>query len=430
MARLQEWDSFLGSYKGEAALGQMVGRRPEALERQKRRYRGLLEKFRALYPQEDSAELFSSPGRSEVGGNHTDHNGGRVLAAALDLDIAAAACKTGDGLITINSEGYEPVTIDTRSLDPVVAERFTSAALARGVCARFARLGFKVGGFKACLSSSIPNGAGLSSSAAYEQLMAVMLNELYNDARLDPVLMAQIGQFAEVNFFGKPSGLMDQTTIAVGGLVTIDFKDEAAPLVRKVKYDFSRSGHVLAIVETGRGHTDLTDEYASIYSEMCSVAQALGGRLLREVTLEKLLESLPRLRKQVSDRAILRALHFYGDDARVVEQVQALESGQFEHFLGLVNESGRSSWMLLQNCYAVRAPEAQGIPLALALTGQLLHGRGAWRVHGGGFGGTIQVFLPAELLEEYVRGVEAVFGPGACHPVSVRPVGATRILIR
>jgi galactokinase len=428
MARIEEWAAFLGSYKGEALLGQMYGRRPEVLEHQKQRYRGLLEAFRAAFPDQEQVELFSSPGRSEVGGNHTDHNAGRVLAAALDLDIAAAASRSTDGLISLHSAGYPPVVIDTRQLEPAADERLTSAALARGVCARFAQLGCQVGGFQACLTSAIPNGAGLSSSAAYEQLMAVILNELYNDARLDPLTLAQIGQYAEVNYFGKPSGLMDQTTIAVGGLVTIDFKDFAAPLVRKVKYDFSRSGHVLAIVETGRGHTDLTDEYAAITQEMKAVAQALGGRLLRDVTRQQLMENLPRLRKQVSDRAILRALHFYGDDERVGEQVQALESGQFERFLALVNESGRSSWMLLQNCYAVRDPAHQGIPLALALTEQLLHGRGAWRVHGGGFGGTIQVFLPAEELESYSGGIEAVFGPETCHPVQVRSQGAARLL--
>jgi galactokinase len=430
MAAPEEWLSFLNSSRADAALGQLYGRRPEALAQQKLRYRGLLERFKSLYPGENEVELFSSPGRSEVGGNHTDHNAGRVLAAALDLDIAAVACRSGDGLITLNSEGYPQVLVDTRQLEPVEAEHFTSAALGRGVCARFAQLHFQVGGFKACLASTIPNGAGLSSSAAYEQLMAVILNELYNQASLEPVLMAQIGQYAEVNYFGKPSGLMDQTTIAVGGLVTIDFKDFAAPQVRKLKYDFSRSGHVLAIVETGRGHTDLTDEYAAITQEMMAVAQALGGRVLRDVPREKMMANLPMLRRQVSDRAILRALHFYSDDQRVVEQVQALESGQFERFLSLVNESGRSSWMLLQNCYAVRDPDHQGIPLALAVTEQLLHGRGAWRVHGGGFGGTIQVFLPAEELEGYLKGIEAVFGQGACHPVSVRPVGATRIVNR
>ena len=430
MAEPEECFSFLNSSRGEAALGQMYGRRPEVLARQKQRYRGLIEKFLRLYPGETEIELFSSPGRSEVGGNHTDHNGGRVLAAALDLDIAAVACKTGDGLMTLHSEGYPAVTVDTRQPEPVEAERLNPAALARGVCARFSQLRYQVGGFKACLDSTIPNGAGLSSSAAYEQLMAVILNELYNRASLNPVLMAQIGQFAEVSYFGKPSGGMDQTTIAVGGLVTIDFKDFAAPLVRKLKYDFSRSGHVLAIVETGRGHTDLTDEYTAITQEMKAVAQALGGKVLRDVPPEKMLANLPALRRQVSDRAILRALHFYGDDQRVVEQVQALENGQFERFLSLVNESGRSSWTLLQNCYSVRDPDHQGIPLALALTEQLLRGRGARRVHGGGFGGTIQVFLPAEELEGYVAGIEAVFGRGACHPVLVRPVGATRIVNR
>jgi galactokinase len=239
--------------------------------------------------------------------------------------------------------------------------------------------------------------------------------------------MAQIGQFAENNYFGKPSGLMDQTTIAVGGFVTIDFKDFAAPQVRKVKYDLASSGCTLVIVETGGDHADLSNEYAAIANEMKAVAVALGGKLLRDVPRDRMLANLASLRRQVSDRAILRALHFYADDQRVVDQVQALEEGQFQRFLDLVNESGRSSWMLLQNCYTTRDPAHQGISLALALSELKLRSRGAWRVHGGGFAGTIQVFLPSDQVTEYVAALEAVFGKGACHPVLVRSVGATRI---
>jgi len=423
--------SFINSARGEAALGQLYGRRPEVLRQQQARYTSLVERFRSLPSAAEAVlSLFSSPGRTEICGNHTDHNAGRVLAAAVDLDIIAAAVRTDDGLITLDSLGYPPVVIDTRQLEPDPAERFTSAALGRGICARYAQLGWRVGGFKACLTSRVPNGAGMSSSAAFEQLLAVILNEFYNDGKASPVQMAQIGQFSENNYFGKPSGLMDQTTIAVGGFVTIDFKDFAAPQVRKVKYDFASSGYSLVIVETGGDHADLSDEYAAIAGEMKSVAVALGGKLLRDVPRDRMLANLAGLRRQVSDRAILRAMHFYADDQRVVDQVQALEEGQLQRFLDLVNESGRSSWMLLQNCYTTRDPAHQGISLALALSEQKLRSRGAWRVHGGGFAGTIQAFLPSDQLTEYVAALEAVFGKGACHPVLVRPVGATRIAIR
>ncbi len=427
MSRPEEWLAFINSGRGEAALGQLYGRRPEIVRQQQARYSGLIEKFRGAYPGESQVELFSSPGRSEVGGNHTDHNGGRVLAAAIDLDIIAAVSKTEDGLITLNSEGYPPLGFDTRQLDPAPQERFTSAALGRGMCAGFARQGAVVGGFKACLTSSIPNGSGLSSSAAFEMLVAVILNELYNSGRVSQLSMAQFGQQAEDRYFGKPSGLMDQTTIAAGGFVTIDFKDFAAPVVRKVKYDFASSGYALVIVETGSSHADLTDEYAAAANEMKAVAQALGGKVLRDVTRDKVLANVAALRQKVGDRAILRSLHFFADDQRVADEVQALEEGRFQRFLDLVNESGRSSWMLLQNCYTITDPSHQGIPLALALTELKLRTRGAWRVHGGGFAGTIQVFLPADQVAEYVLAMEAVFGKGACHPVLVRQTGTTRI---
>lgn len=428
--KAEEWRSFINSAMGLAALGQLYGRWPEVLRQQQARYCALVDQFCALYPGESGLDLFSSPGRTEVGGNHTDHNGGRVLAAAVDLDVIAAVSKTDDGLITLNSEGYPPLVVDTRQLAAVPAERTSSAGLVRGICARLAELKRSVGGFKACLTSRVPNGAGLSSSAAFELMLGVIFNELYNDGKIPPLLLAQVGQYAENVYFGKPSGLMDQTTIAVGGFVTIDFKDFAAPLVRKVKYDFTSSGYLLVIVETGGDHAGLTEEYASIANEMKAVAQALGGKLLRDVPPARLQANLPALRRQLGDRAILRAMHFFGDDLRVVDQVQALEQGKFTRFLDLVNESGRSSWMLLQNCYTTRQPAQQGISLGLALSEQKLRSRGAWRVHGGGFAGTIQVFLPSDQVADYVAAMDAVFGKGACHPVLVRQAGAARIVTR
>ncbi len=422
-----EWVGFINSGHGETALERLYGSRPEVVRAQQGRYRQLVEQFQGLYPGEAGIELFSSPGRTEIGGNHTDHDAGRVLAAAVDLDIIAAAAPTGDGLIQLHSAGYPPIMIDTRQLEPVENERFSSAALMRGVCAYLVQQGHAVGGFKACLTTTVPKGAGLSSSAAFELLVAVILNELHNRGRAGPMELAQAGFFAETKFFDKPSGLMDQTTIAIGGFVTLDFKDFSSPLARKVRYDLASSGYDLVIVETGGDHASLTNEYTAIATEMQSVAQALGVKLLRYTSRQDLLKNLPALRTRLGDRAILRALHFYGDDQRVAEQVEALEEGQFERFLQLVNESGRSSWMLLQNCYPPGDPLHQGIALAQALTELKLGRRGAWRVHGGGFGGTIQVFLPADQLSEYILSMEAAFGRGSCHPVLVRSVGATRI---
>jgi galactokinase len=437
MPKAEEWVTFINSRDGGAVLEELYGRRPEVVRQQQARYQALVEQFQALYPGEAGIELFSSPGRTEIGGNHTDHNGGRVLAAAVNLDIIAAAAPTSDGLIRIQSAGYPAIEIDTRQLEPVEGERFTSAALGRGVCAALAQQGYPVGGFRACLATTVPKGGGLSSSAAFELLVAVILNELYNHGRAAPLALALAGYYAERQYFGKPSGLMDQATIATGGFVTIDFKDFSlssgqdapAPLVRKVRYDLASSGYNLVIVETGGDHASLTGEYTAIAGEMQAVAQALGGKLLRQFSRQKLLEALPTLRPRLGDRALLRALHFYADDQRVVEEVEALEGGRFETFLHLVNESGRSSWMLLQNCYSPDDPLHQGIALAQALSELKLGSRGAWRVHGGGFGGTIQVFLPADQLSDYVSSMEAIFGRGACHPVLVRRAGATRILL-
>jgi galactokinase len=321
------------------------------------------------------------------------------------------------------------VVIDTRQLDPVPAERFTSAALGRGICARYAQLGCRVGGFRASLTSRVPIGSGLSSSAAFEQLLAVILNEFYNDGRVSPVQMAQIGYFAEVNYFGKPSGLMDQTTIAVGGFVTIDFKDFENPIVKKVDVDFTASGFSIVIVDTGGNHADLNDDYTALEHEMKAVARAFGGHVLREFSAQKVFDNLAYLRTKVNDRAILRALHFYADDQRVVDQVKALEKENFEEFLCLVIESGHSSWMLCQNCYSHTDIEKQGLSVALAVSEEVLKGNGAWRVHGGGFAGTILAFVPHDSLDMYVSKMDAIFGAGACHVLMIRPAGGIRLAV-
>ena len=417
----------LNSGKTDDLFRKLYGNKPGVVAKQTTRYLAAITEFKNLYPAQTDISLFSSPGRTEVGGNHTDHNGGRILAAAVDLDIIAIVAKTGQPTIHIKSEGYPQDVVELSQLSPVESEKYTSAALARGVCARFNQLGHKIGGFDAYATSSVPKGSGLSSSAAYEVLISVIENALYNSSTLDPVLLAQISQFSENNFFGKPCGLMDQSTCSVGGFVTIDFKDFVHPIVKKVEFDFAASGFSMVIVDTGGNHADLNDDYTALEHEMKSVARAFGGQVLREFSTTKVLENMAFLRTKVNDRAILRALHFYGDDQRVVDQVNALETNNFKAFLQMIIDSGYSSWMWCQNCYSHKDIEHQGISVALAATENILKGKGAWRVHGGGFAGTIQAFVPDDLLEKYIQEMNAIFGPGVCHELMIRPVGGVQL---
>ncbi|RPJ45084.1 MAG: galactokinase [Chloroflexi bacterium] len=429
MAQIQELLTLLNASTPPEGLVDLYGNKPDVLKAQKDRYCGLIQRFQAAYPGDRDAAFFSSPGRTEVGGNHTDHNAGRVLAAAVNLDILSLVEKTGDNSIIIDSEGYRSIKVDINKLEVIEQEKYSPAALVRGVCARLKDLGYTIGGFQGCMTSSVPNGSGLSSSAAFELMVVSILNDLYNQGKIQPVLAAQIGQFAENEYFGKPCGLMDQTTCAVGGFVTIDFKDFANPVVHKVDYQFAESEFSLAIIGSGGSHADLNEDYAAIENEMKSVARALGGKVLREFSAEKVLENAASLRGKVNDRAILRALHFYADDDRVVEQVAALESSAFDRFLALVIESGYSSWMLCQNVFSPKNPGEQGIAVALAVSDAMLKGRGAWRVHGGGFAGTIQAFVPAELVPQYMEKMSSIFGKENCHLVSIRSKGATRVAL-
>jgi galactokinase len=429
MAPIHQVVEALKTGKADALLIKLYGNKPGMVQKQVARYTRAIEEFKSLFPAQTDIELFSSPGRTEVGGNHTDHNGGRILAASVDLDILAVVAKNDAGVIRIKSEGYSRDTIQLNQLFPLSSERYTSAALARGVCARLNELGHAIGGFDGFATSTVPKGSGLSSSAAFEVLVAVIENDLYNHSALDPVLLAQISQYSENQFFGKPCGLMDQTTCAVGGFVTIDFKDFANPIVRKVDFDFASSGFSMVIVDTGGNHADLNDDYTAIEHEMKEVARAFGGQVLREFSAEKVLQNMAFLRTKDNDRAVLRALHFYADDQRVVDQVVSLEKNDFKEFLRLIIDSGYSSWMLCQNVYSHKDIEEQGISIALIASENLLKGRGAWRVHGGGFAGTIQVFVPKELVEKYLREMNAIFGEGACHELMIRPVGGTRLQI-
>lgn len=407
---------------------ELYGNDPSELKRNGERYAGLLKKFEAAFGKKD-VDFFTSPGRTEIGGNHTDHNYGRVLAGAVNLDNVCIAGRNGTNVIRIQSEGYPEFKVDLSSLEADKRELYSSAALVRGICARFKELGHKIGGFDACIDGGVPKGSGLSSSASFEVLIGAILSELFNDGGIDPIENAIIGQYSENNYFGKPCGLMDQTACAMGGLITIDFKDPSKPVVKKVNFDFVATGYSLVITDTGGSHADLNDEYASLPADMKAVAAEMGAKVLRQVTLDQVIDIIPRIREKVGDRAILRAIHFQGDNQRVVDQVAALELNDFNAFLRMVVESGYSSYMYNQNIYPVTNAREQNISLALALSELVLKGQGAWRVHGGGFAGTIQAFVPAGLLDKYTGTLEHVFGKGSCHKLFIRPQGAGKVVI-
>jgi len=410
------------------AFLELYGTDPSELKRIGMRYTGLINKFEAAFGKKD-VDFYTSPGRTEIGGNHTDHNFGRVLAGAVNLDNVCLAGRNGTNLIRIQSEGYPEFKVDLSSLAADKKELYSSAALVRGICARFKELGHKIGGFDACIDGGVPKGSGLSSSASFEVLIGAILSELFNDGGIDPIENAIIGQYSENNYFGKPCGLMDQTACAMGGLITIDFKDPSKPVVKRVNFDFVATGYSLVITDTGGSHADLNDEYASLPADMKAVAAELGAKVLRQVTLEQVIDIIPKIREKVGDRAILRAIHFQGDNQRVVDQVAALERNDFNGFLRMVVESGYSSYMYNQNIYPVTNAREQNISLALALSELVLKGEGAWRVHGGGFAGTIQAFVPAGLLDKYTETLEHVFGKGSCHKLFIRPQGAGKVAI-
>ena len=366
---------------------------------------------------------FSAPGRTEIGGNHTDHQRGRVLAAAVNLDTLAAVRVNGTGIIRILSQGYPMSVVGLNQLEPQAEEVNTTPALIRGVAARFVQLGCRVEGFDAYCTSTVLPGSGLSSSAAYEVLIGTIINHLFFDGRVSQPEIAQIGQYAENVFFGKPCGLMDQTASAVGNLVSIDFFDKDKPVITPVDFDFSACGHALCIIDTRASHADLTDEYAAIPGEIKKVCAHFGKEVLTQIDEQEFYAAIPALRKSCGDRAVLRCVHFYQDNARVPRQVAALQSGDFDTFLKLISESGHSSWMYLQNVIPAGYKEHQDVAVSLALCEHYLQGRGAFRVHGGGFAGTVQAFVPFDLLDSFRAGVDAALGAGACHVLSIRPQG-------
>ncbi len=401
---------------------------PAKLDRQKARYAYVLDKFAGTFHRPAEA-FFSAPGRTELGGNHTDHQHGRVLAAGVDLDDLAAAARTDTGLLRVMSEGYPMVEIPLNDLSAKPDEQNTTAALVRGVAARFADLGcdFSGAGLDAYVVSDVPGGSGLSSSAAFEVLIGTAVNDLFFSGKCDPVQIAQIGQYAENVYFGKPCGLMDQTASSVGGVVAIDFNDPAAPLVERIDLDLRAMGHALCILDSGAGHGDLTAEYAAITDELRTISRYFGKEVLRDVPEEDFAAAIPALRTQAGDRAVLRAMHFFDENQRALAQAMALKAGDFEDFLRLVSDSGRSSALYLQNVVPTGQTANQELMLAIAWCGRLLNGRGAVRVHGGGFGGTAQAFVPLDMLDAFTASAEAVLGQGSCHVLSIRPVGGAKI---
>ena len=425
--KVQEFISGLSGGAFDGTLARLYGTGERTLLRQRARYISAVENFSRLFPECGEIGVFSAPGRTEIGGNHTDHQHGCVLAAAVGIDVIAIVGEGDPGVIRIQSEGYPVDEISLDSLEPVESEKGTSAALIRGIAAKFAEMGVELAGFNAYTTSDVLTGSGLSSSAAFENLVGTIIDRRFNGGAAGAVKIAQIGQFSENVYFGKASGLMDQMVSSVGGFVSIDFADPAQPEIRKVDMDFSGAGYSLCITDTKGSHADLTSDYVAVPEEMKKVASELGKEVLREVDEEEFYKAIPELRKTCSDRAILRAAHFFGENRRAVEQAEALENGDTEEFFRLVRESGDSSYELLQNVYSPSNPDQQQIPLAIMLSKRILNGAGAVRVHGGGFAGTIQAFVPNYLAQAYAEEMDRVFGLDSCQVLSIRPVGGTEL---
>lgn len=403
---------------------------PDAqVEAQKSRYKKAVASFEEYFGSVGEHRFFSAPGRTEICGNHTDHNCGKVFAASVNLDVIAVAEPTDDNRITIKSEGFPEDSIDLSILDVLPEEKNTSASLIRGVAAKFAEEGYRIGGFRAYTTSDVMKGSGLSSSAAFEVLVGNILSHLFNGGQISAVKIAQISQYAENVYFGKPSGLMDQMASSVGGFIAIDFKNTAAPVIEAVPADFEKFGHALCIIDAKGDHADLTDEYASIPAEMKAIAGYFGCEHLRELAKPDIMLNINILRRQFGDRAVLRAIHFFNENERVEKLIHALKQDNFGDFLSSVKESGDSSYKYLQNIFACSDIQHQCLSIALNIAEYSLHRKGACRVHGGGFAGTVQAFVPLDSLQQFKMDIEKVFGAGSCHVLCVRPIGGTEVTL-
>ncbi|MBR2615630.1 MAG: galactokinase [Clostridia bacterium] len=393
-----------------------------------KRYLDAIDSYVALFGEGDELALFSAPGRTEIGGNHTDHNHGRVLAGSVDLDVIAVAAKTDGSVVRVHSEGFKPDVVDLNETEPNPAEVGKSPALIRGVAKGFLNRGKKVGAFRAYTTSNVPKGSGVSSSAAFEVLLGTMMDHFYNAGDTPAIEIAKIAQFAEREYFGKPCGLMDQAACALGGVAMIDFRDNENPAVEKIPFSLEKAGLKLCLVSVGGDHADLTDCYAAIPARMKAVAALFGKETLSEVEKSEFFAALPRIREKAGDTATLAALHFILDTDRVPAQKEALAKGDVETFLALVKASGHSSFEALQNVLVPVEGATQGAAIALNLAASLLGERGAWRIHGGGFGGTTQNFVRTEDVPAFKAAMEAVFGEGSCQVLSIRPVGPVRLI--
>lgn len=430
---ISELKNTIASGGIDATLVSGLSVREDNIPAQRERYAKAADEFLSLYGDGD-VSLYSVGGRSEISGNHTDHNYGRVIAASVNLDILAVVKKTDRGVVRIKSEGFPEDVVELSAVEtPDESKFFTSAAIIAGMQKAFLNAGYAVGGFDAYTTSNVLKGSGISSSAAFEVMVGNILNYLYNDGKVSNVEIAKMAQYAENVYFGKPCGLMDQTACAVGGFITIDFEDPTSPVIEKMDFDLTAAGYALCIVNTGGNHADLNEDYASVPAEMKSVAAKLGVPGLRNTTREALDALLAKegivLREELGDRAILRAYHFFAENERVAAQVEALRAGDIESFKAGVTASGNSSFKYLQNVYTTKNVSEQGLSLALCLTEEFLRGtKGVCRVHGGGFAGTIQAFVPVELTDAYAARMNAVFGDHACHILSVRKNGACKII--
>lgn len=393
-----------------------------------KRFSDLINNYERTFGSTEEIGFFSAPGRTEIGGNHTDHQHGCVLAAAVNLDVVAAVSFNGEDTIRVQSEGYPIDEIDLNQLQPDKKEFNHASALIRGIAAKFKELGYEIKGFNAYTTSNVLKGSGLSSSAAFEVLIANIINSLFCNGEIDPVEIAKIGQYAENQYFGKPCGLMDQMASSVGGIISIDFKNPEKPLICKTDFDFHKAGYALCIIDSGADHADLTSEYAAIPQEMKSVANFFGKDFLRDVEKSEFLKEFTNIRKSVGDRPILRALHFFNENERAIEEANALQEGDTEKFFKLLHESGLSSYMYLQNVNVTGSVKEQAVGVILALCDEFLKGKGAYRVHGGGFAGTVQAFVPLELLEGFRHNIENATGKESCHLLSIRSVGGVMIV--
>ncbi len=396
-------------------------------EQPKKRYAVAIDSFMNIYHGAENVRIFSAPGRTEIGGNHTDHQHGSVLAGSVNLDVIAIVSLNDDGKIRIKSEGYDMDTVDISDLSKKDCEKGKAISLIRGVCSKFAEMGVKLQGFNAYTTSNVLKGSGLSSSAAFEVLIGTILNGLFGENKTDAITVAKIGQFAEKEYFGKPCGLLDQMASASGGFTYADFMDPENPIVESISLDINKFGYTLCVVDTGGNHANLTGDYADITLECKEISNALGVDFLRDADEEKFYENIASLRQKAGDRAVLRAFHFFNEQERVGRQLKALKSGDFEEFLKEVNASGQSSYDYLQNLYSTSSVKEQGLSLGIALTKKFLGDKGACRVHGGGFAGTIQCYIPTERFLDYKQMIEKAFGEGSCCLINVRSVGGYEI---